>query len=72
MNKTVREIVKEYLKQNNYDGLFSEYCGCTIDDLFPCCDATIYDCAAGYKIKCDPETCELDGDCDFHIGVKDE
>lgn len=39
---TVREIVKDYLKNNNYDGLCciegfgAVPCGCGVDDLFPC------------------------------------
>ena len=36
MNITVKEIVKKYLKENGYDGLVGNECGCDIDDLFPC------------------------------------
>ena len=29
-------IIKEYLEKNDYDGLYSEDCGCFISDLIPC------------------------------------
>jgi len=44
---TVKEIVTEYLKDNGYDGLCSEECGCAIDDLMPCNDDQSY-CSPGY------------------------
>ena len=72
MAKNVREITKEYLEENGYDGLFGSDCGCSIDDLMPCCSESIMNCEAGYKVKCDPETCEADGDCEFHIGPTPE
>ena len=65
---TVEEIVIEYLKKNGFDGLYCVgECGCEISDLMPCNEA-IEHCEAGYKQPCDPETCNLDGDCDWHIG----
>ena len=48
MNKTVREVVKEYLTTNGYDGLAGDYCGCSLDDLM-ICDAYSGDCVVGYK-----------------------
>ncbi|RLC38217.1 hypothetical protein DRH27_02825 [Candidatus Falkowbacteria bacterium] len=66
---TVKEIVKKYLQDNEYDGLCNTDCGCTIDDLIPCCENSD-DCLAGYKSECDPETCPADGDCDFHISAE--
>lgn len=36
---TVREIVKEYLEKNGYDGLYNEDedgCGCELDDFMHC------------------------------------
>jgi hypothetical protein len=44
----VREIVKQWLKDNGYDGLWSDDCGCQIDDLMPCCDYCT-NCKPGYK-----------------------
>lgn len=64
------EIIKKYLEENKYDGLFCDYCGCSIDDLIPCDGDYITNCEPGHKIKCDPETCSADGDCEFHIGEK--
>ena len=66
MNKTVKEIVRSYLTENGYDGLYCEDCGCEIKDLCPF-DEPCLNCQAGYKTKCIPEDCSLDGDCDFHI-----
>lgn len=51
-----KEIVKEYLKNNGYDGLINENgdCGCLIDDLVPCMDGDGFDnCIPGYKTPCD-------------------
>ncbi len=36
---TMREMVRKYLSENGYDGLWCNLdcpCGCGIDDLFPC------------------------------------
>lgn len=58
----VKAIVKRYLIEKKYDGLFYEgVCGCTIDDLEPCGDMQSR-CQPGFKGPC---TCG-DG-CDFHI-----
>jgi hypothetical protein len=49
---TVKEIVKEYLIKNGYDGLCTEDCACTIDGLlntpreFGCCAEN---CEPAYK-----------------------
>ena len=64
---TVKEIVQEYLKQNGYEGLFCDECGCEIDDLMPC-DSPIMDCKAGYKGECPGgEICDGFPECKFHI-----
>lgn len=69
---TVRDIVAQYLRSHNYNGLFdpnrkglSCACGCLLDNLFPCefCDAN---CVPAYKVPCVqrddcPEECF--GDC---------
>jgi hypothetical protein len=31
-----KEIIKTYLVQHSYDGLYTEDCGCFLSDLFPC------------------------------------
>ncbi len=46
----VHDIVKQYLKDNGFDGLCTEDCGCLIDDLFPCCQEGLVDCVPGYKL----------------------
>jgi len=68
---TVKEIVKEYLEKNGFDGLCSENCGCGLDDFMPCGmfanDSTVIGCTPAYKHKCkadctdcgDDELCEL-------------
>ena len=44
----VKKIVKTWLKENGYDGLCCEGCGCQISDLMPC-DENSNSCEAGYK-----------------------
>ncbi len=62
---TVKEIVTEYLKANEFDGLYSPgECACEINDIMPCGGEGFMSCEAGYKGPCPPEC----GDCDFHIG----
>ena len=68
---SVLSMVTEYLKANGYDGIFSDGCGCKVGDLFPCGD-TYSDCEAGHEIPCDPETCQADGDCVWHIGPEED
>ena len=49
---TVKEIVKDYLEKNGYDGLCSEQCGCGLDGLMPCScvkNEVIEMCEAAYK-----------------------
>ena len=62
----VREIVKQYLESNNFDGLYTENCGCETTDLFPCeQDGGL--CQPGYRYDC-----ECSDDCGFHIGPRPE
>jgi len=66
----LKEIVKEWLKQHNYDGLFNDDCGCIISDLMPCNEPGTQ-CEAGHATPCPgPETCENGGGCLWHIGPK--
>ena len=58
----VKEIIKNYLKDNCYDGLFNEDdCGCSIIDLAPC-DEIGLSCEPGYVAECD-----CNRGCAFHI-----
>ena len=58
-------MIRMYLKEYGYDGLYSEGgCACERDDLHPC-DEDPSLCTAGYKVMgCQPE-CGMD--CDWHI-----
>ena len=55
-NKTVVEIVAEWLEANGYDGLFrgepGAECGCLLSCFAPCSEMC-EDCEAGYKAMCD-------------------
>jgi hypothetical protein len=54
MALTGREIIKEYLVSNGYDGLFNpKLCACGIDDLYPCGGEGVLDCKAGFWQPCD-------------------
>ena len=48
---TLNEIVRKYLQENGFDGLYREECGCENEDLFPCVGK--YDCKPGFKIPCE-------------------
>ena len=45
----IREIVRLWLEQNGYDGLYWPWleCGCFLDDLMPC-DEPSCRCTAGF------------------------
>ncbi len=51
LNPSVREIVKAYLKEHGFDGLFCPHvsCGCPLNDLMPCGE-DCSDCLAGYSV----------------------
>jgi hypothetical protein len=50
---TVRDIVKQYLIDHDYDGLYNDNeCGCTLEDLASCSNESILDCIPGVKTKC--------------------
>ncbi len=53
----VREIITMYLKDNGYDGLFSDgECACALGVLFPCCHDMdiVAECEAGYRVPAEP------------------
>ena len=62
---TVKEIVKDYLEKNGYDGLCSENCGCGLDDFMPCEDCDTETCKPSYKHICNGrENCLFSGFCE--------
>lgn len=47
---TVNDMIKRFLKDNGYDGLFYDgECGCELNDLVPC-GADPSQCEPGYKV----------------------
>ena len=53
---TVKEIVKNYLENNQFGGLCSGHCGCELSDLFPCNgDCPAEGCEPAFKIMCERE-----------------
>jgi len=66
-NPTIKEIVQQYLVDNDYDGLFFPgECACLKENLFPC-GSGFEECTAGYKTEC---TCGQG--CDFDIAYEKE
>jgi hypothetical protein len=65
MNFDVKEIVRNFLIETEIDGLCSDYCGCSVDDLFPC-DCQEGHCRPAKKKMCDGVHCDDCGysDCD--------
>jgi len=43
------EIIKAYLKEHGFDGLYDGECGCEISDLAPC-GVDFSQCKPGYKV----------------------
>lgn len=64
----IRDIIKEYLKAQGFDGLYNEFeCGCEIKDLMPCSEPDV-NCSPGYKKSCCGEDCIYgDQDTAWHI-----
>ncbi len=69
----VYDIVKKYLKENGFDGLCTDDCGCHLDDLMPCCQEGALSCEPGYAISVEEaqerEICIMES-CDFVITTK--
>jgi len=71
MNKmNVREIIKNFLEENGYDGLYCYYCACKIDDLMPCEEEGIPDCKPGYVQKCPCEKYAGEEYKDYAFGIE--
>jgi len=60
MAPTIKEMIREYLEKNGYDGLSCPWaeCGCEINDLMPCDGPEKDECFAGHRVE-DP-TGEVD------------
>jgi len=65
----VKNIIKEYLIKNNYDGLcFSGECGCRLDDLMPCetdctaCESGVFGDCRLCSFKDEDDKCEEEWD----------
>ncbi len=67
----VYDIVQKYLKDNGYDGLYAEECGCILEDLMPCDGDCAFHCEPGYRME--KEEAARKGyifdydDCDFIV-----
>ena len=63
----VREIVRRYLKNNGFDGVYNvdNECCCSTEH-FPTCGNDTSDCVPGYRMPCSTDYC--DGLCAYHIG----
>ena len=67
MVKSIKEIVKEYLIEHHFDGLAGDFCGCGLNDLFPC-ECNSANCMPGYEKICSncrdhfytSDKCEID------------
>lgn len=62
---TVKEIVKKYLEDNKYDGLYSKFCicSCILDNLMPC-EYNAEECKAGHKKNCEECDSYKDNKCE--------
>ena|GEM_PF-3404563 len=45
----VKQIIKNYLKENGFDGLCCNSCGCGLNKLFDCDGDGMEKCQPGYK-----------------------
>ena len=63
----VKDIVVKWIKDNGYDGLASEDCGCSIDTL-PACDGYAGDfvhCKPAIRFEC--SKCNDRGGCEYRV-----
>lgn len=60
------QIVYEFLKENGYDGLCREECGCGLEDLMPCGEPDITHCVQAMKRKA--TQADIDNGVDCQIG----
>jgi hypothetical protein len=45
---TIKQIVADRLRQDGFDGLCCEACGCRLADLMPCDEPDIEECRPGH------------------------
>ncbi len=67
---TVNEIIEQYLKASNFDGLFNEDTDCAclvVDGLAPCGEVS-RECKAGMRVAC-PTEC---GEHEWHVVEKEQ
>jgi hypothetical protein len=65
----VKDIVRLWLEENSYDGLFyieGDGCACLLGDLIPCNAEWAFSCIPGVKKECSGN-CGFDETHDFHI-----
>ena len=78
MQWTLLDIVKDYLENEGYDGLYANDCGCEVSNLAPC-GYLQADCRAGVKFPCPELTAEgynedqmCEEGCEWHMGPREE
>lgn len=59
---TAKDIVRQWLFANGFDGLYTDECGCARHDLMPCDSGSMQYCQSGHLRPCD---C---GEHETHIG----
>lgn len=47
----ISDIIKECMAKNGYTALYSDGCGCSLNDLAPCGEMQLY-CLVGYANHC--------------------
>lgn len=66
----IHDIIHRHLSSIGADGLCSEDCGCSIDNLAPCADGNVLICTPARHVMCKdckldsvtaPDSCERDG-----------
>ena len=68
----IGEIIVKYLKDNNFDGLYTDECSCTVNDLVPCSGLTEF-CKPGVLLT-DAESIKFakESGYDYVIGAREE
>lgn len=67
----LREIIIKHLKDNGFDGLCGDECGCLKGELFPCGEGINMDvCQPGYETTCQgSDKCPYSKECpEPHVG----
>lgn len=64
----VRDIIIEYIKANDFDGLSGDDCGCDLNNLCPC-DECCIECVPAYKAKPTQDFIDEWGECEFMMSL---